>query len=54
LSVYNLRGQLIYKVRATAAEQRVDLRERGIYVVVSGKNSVKAVYWLKIQLAISY
>ncbi|MDR3250700.1 MAG: DUF6383 domain-containing protein, partial [Tannerella sp.] len=44
LSVYNLRGQLLYNVKATSTEQRIDLRERGIYVIVSGENSVKAVY----------
>jgi hypothetical protein len=44
LSVYNIRGQLLYKVKATDTEQRIYLRERGVYVVVSGKYNVKAVY----------
>ncbi|MDR3266489.1 MAG: hypothetical protein LBT24_02855, partial [Tannerella sp.] len=44
LSVYNIRGQLLYNVKATDTEQRIYLRERGVYVVVSGKHNVKAVY----------
>jgi hypothetical protein len=44
LNVYNLRGQLLYNAKANSTEQRINLRERGIYVIVSGANSVKAVY----------
>jgi anti-sigma28 factor (negative regulator of flagellin synthesis)/lipopolysaccharide export LptBFGC system permease protein LptF len=44
LSVYNMRGQLVYNGKATTAEQRINLRERGIYVVVSGNRRVKTAY----------
>ena len=44
LSIYNMSGQLQFKGKATAPEQLVLLRERGIYIVVSGKQRVKAVY----------
>jgi hypothetical protein len=43
-SIYNMSGQLRFSGKATAAEQLVPLRERGIYIVVSGNRSVKAAY----------
>ncbi|MDR3217474.1 MAG: hypothetical protein LBU22_00585, partial [Dysgonamonadaceae bacterium] len=41
---YNLQGQLIYQGKATATEERVPLRERGVYIVTAGNGTVKAVY----------
>jgi hypothetical protein len=43
-AVYNLSGQLIYKNKAVAPEQFVPLHVRGIYVVASGNQRVKAAY----------
>ncbi|MDR1866454.1 MAG: YDG domain-containing protein, partial [Bacteroidales bacterium] len=44
LSIYNMQGQLFRHEKATATEKRIHLRERGIYVVVSGSRTVKVVY----------
>jgi hypothetical protein len=41
LKVYNVAGILIYNVKAKAAELKLDV-ERGIYIVSSGKQTVKA------------
>jgi hypothetical protein len=43
-ALYNIEGQLFYKGKATATEARIPLRARGVYVVVSGKRILKAVY----------
>ncbi|MDR0748888.1 MAG: hypothetical protein LBF62_04880 [Tannerellaceae bacterium] len=43
-SVYNLQGQLIHQGKAAATEERVSLRERGVYIVTAGNRVVKAVY----------
>jgi hypothetical protein len=43
-SIYNMAGQLLFSGKATAAEHFVPLHERGVYIVVSGKQSVKAAY----------
>jgi hypothetical protein len=43
-SIYNMSGQLHFKGKATATEELVPLRERGIYIVVAGERRVKAVY----------
>jgi hypothetical protein len=43
-SIYNISGQLQFKGKATATEQLVPLRERGVYIVVSGNRRVKTVY----------
>jgi hypothetical protein len=42
-SVYNMQGALIYSGKATAPEATVNLYARGVYVVVSGNQSIKAV-----------
>jgi hypothetical protein len=44
LSIYNMQGQLFYKGKATATEECIKLRERGIYIVVAGSRRVKAIY----------
>jgi hypothetical protein len=44
LSIYNVQGLLLHRSKATATEQRVPLPVRGLYIVVSGKRTVKAVY----------
>ncbi|MDR2497025.1 MAG: Ig-like domain-containing protein, partial [Tannerellaceae bacterium] len=41
LRIYSMSGQLVYSTRVNATEVRVDLA-RGIYVVISGKRTVKA------------
>jgi hypothetical protein len=43
-SIYNISGQLLFSGKATAAEQLVLLRERGVYIVTTGNRSVRAVY----------
>ena len=43
-SIYNISGQLQFSGKAAATEQLVPLRERGIYIVVSGNRSVKTIY----------
>jgi hypothetical protein len=43
-SIYHISGHLHFKGKATATGQTVQLRERGIYIVVSGNHRVKAVY----------
>jgi hypothetical protein len=43
-SIYNVVGQLQFTGKAMANEQFVPLRERGVYIVVSGKQRVKVVY----------
>ncbi|GAB6393955.1 MAG: Ig-like domain-containing protein [Bacteroidales bacterium] len=43
-SVYNLQGQLVYQGRATASEEAVYLRNKGVYIVVAGAERVKAGY----------
>jgi hypothetical protein len=42
--IYNLQGQLICHDKATATEERIPLRERGVYIVTAGNRVVKAVY----------
>jgi hypothetical protein len=42
--IYDISGRLQFKGKATAAEQLVPLRERGVYIAVSGNRRVKAVY----------
>ncbi|MDR0833994.1 MAG: hypothetical protein LBN93_07435, partial [Candidatus Symbiothrix sp.] len=44
LSIYNTSGQLVYNGNATAPEQFVPLNVRGIYIVASGNQRIKAVY----------
>jgi hypothetical protein len=44
LSIYSIQGQLSYKSKATATEQTIRLRERGVYIVVAGERRVKTVY----------
>jgi hypothetical protein len=44
LSIYNMQGQLIYKGKATATEERINLRVRGVYVVTSDNAAVKVIY----------
>jgi hypothetical protein len=44
LALYNMQGSLIYSDKASANEQRLPLREHGIYIIVSGKRTAKAVY----------
>jgi hypothetical protein len=43
-SIYNISGQLLFSGKATANEQFVSLRERGVYIVTTGNRSVKAAY----------
>jgi hypothetical protein len=43
-SVYNLQGQLVYQGRATASEEAVYLRNKGVYIVVAGAERVKVGY----------
>ena len=40
-SVYNLSGTLVYRTVATASEAQIRLPGRGVYVVVSGNETVK-------------
>ena len=42
--IYDISGRLQFKGKATATEQLVPLRERGVYIAVSGNRRVKAVY----------
>jgi hypothetical protein len=42
--VYNLRGQVVYSGQATDGEQHISLPATGIYIVASGRQSVKVVY----------
>jgi hypothetical protein len=47
LSVYSIQGQLIYRrdaMHGVSTEQRVPLRVRGLYIVVSGERTVKVIY----------
>jgi anti-sigma28 factor (negative regulator of flagellin synthesis) len=44
LTLYNMQGQLVYKGKATAAEERIRLSVRGVYVVVNANRTVKTVY----------
>jgi hypothetical protein len=44
LALYNMQGGLIYNAEASANEQLLPLREHGIYIIVSGKRTAKAVY----------
>jgi hypothetical protein len=39
-----MNGQLFHQNKATATEERVYLREHGVYVVTAGNRVVKAVY----------
>ena len=43
-SMYNVFGTSVYQGKATDEEADVSLSVRGVYIVVSGKRSVKAVY----------
>jgi hypothetical protein len=42
-SVYNLHGQLVYRNVAAGSRAELRLSERGIYILVSGKRSIKTV-----------
>jgi hypothetical protein len=42
--IYNLQGQLVYRGKASASEERVPLRNRGVYIVTAGNGVAKAVY----------
>ncbi|MDR2119169.1 MAG: hypothetical protein LBP25_06520 [Tannerellaceae bacterium] len=42
--VYNLQGKLVYHGKAKAAQERVLLPERGVYIATAGNEAVKAVY----------
>ncbi|MDR2497029.1 MAG: Ig-like domain-containing protein, partial [Tannerellaceae bacterium] len=42
LKVYNATGQLVYSAKADAAEVRLDAA-RGVYIVSSGKSTIKAI-----------
>jgi hypothetical protein len=42
--IFNLQGQLVYKGKAVADEQTVNLGRRGIYIVVAGERRTKVVY----------
>jgi hypothetical protein len=44
LNIYNMQGQRFYHGKATDVEQRVYLRERGVYIVTSGNRVVKVIY----------
>jgi hypothetical protein len=44
LTLYNMQGSLIYNNKASANEQLLPLHEHGIYIVVAGKRTAKAVY----------
>ncbi|MDR2764857.1 MAG: hypothetical protein LBB90_07490, partial [Tannerella sp.] len=44
LNIYSIHGQLFYRSKANGAEQRVPLPARGVYIVVGGNRTVKAVY----------
>jgi hypothetical protein len=44
LRVYNIAGQLIYKGISAATEQDIPLYAHGIYIITTGKQSVKAAY----------
>ncbi|MDR3269171.1 MAG: T9SS type A sorting domain-containing protein, partial [Tannerella sp.] len=44
LTLYNMQGQLVYKGKATANEQRISLHGHGVYIVVNGNRTVKAAY----------
>jgi hypothetical protein len=43
-SIYNLRGQLFYKGKATVSEQYVSLPDHGIYIITNGNRTIKAIY----------
>jgi hypothetical protein len=43
-SIYNSEGKLFRQGKAVAAEERIYLRERGVYVVIAGKRKAKVVY----------
>jgi hypothetical protein len=42
--IYNLQGQLLCHGKAATTEERVPLRERGVYIVIAGNRTVKARY----------
>jgi hypothetical protein len=42
-SVYNLHGQLVYRAVATGNRAEIHLSERGIYIIVSNKRSIKII-----------
>jgi len=44
LYIYNLYGMLVYKSIVTSEEAIIPLRTQGVYIVLSGKNTVKVVY----------
>jgi hypothetical protein len=44
LTLYNMHGRLIYTGKTASGEQLVQLREHGIYIVVAGKQVIKAIY----------
>jgi hypothetical protein len=44
LNIYNIQGLLIHRSKATATEESVPMRIRGLYIVTSGKRVEKAVY----------
>jgi hypothetical protein len=44
LSIYNVQELLIHQSKATAVEERVPMRVRGLYIVTNDKQTVKAVY----------
>jgi hypothetical protein len=43
-SIYNSEGKLFRQGKAASAEERIYLRERGVYVVIAGKRKAKVVY----------
>jgi hypothetical protein len=44
LILYNIQGSLIYNYKANTNEQFLPLREHGIYIVIAGARSAKAVF----------
>jgi hypothetical protein len=39
-----MQGRLIYTGKTASNEQLIPLREHGVYIVVAGKQAIKAIY----------
>jgi len=42
--IYTIQGQLLYRRKAGASEERIALSNKGIYIIVAGERKIKAVY----------
>ena len=43
LNIYSVSGQLVYTGIATAAEEQIPVAASGVYIVVSGEQTVKVI-----------